>query len=246
MVVLYSVNQPLPLGAPVPLISGRTYRLNFGAASGQASTVRLYFRDKAKTFLEYTLSPYLIKRVSGTAYSEVMLVSGNVGIEEDTDDAINPNLFGVYDASLFGLALMDGAHVPDSVIKSIQAIVPRRGFASTYKVPVLSLSVAAGASVALTNFINGLVYGTKIFYTMAISQDTLGTSPHASYLQLFDAQTGYLIDEVVGAVNSPTKGEFTMPLINNDGLTTDGLSYAYANGDSVAHWFYLFVQGIAP
>lgn len=215
------------------------YRLNPGI---DGCTLNLYDRDLPTTILDMPLDPYETRKISGKAFSKVLLVSGSCGMVGGLEDIVNDVLLGNYSSSLFTSGnSMQGPRVGDSLIQQIESISPRAGFFSTFTAPVLDESVAAAGSLSKTNIIGGVNYGALMYFYMGISQDALGTSPHASYIDLYDNYSGYLIARVKGAINSPLSGKFVFPVPSGGGQNTTGVSYSYLNGDSVAHWFFLHI-----
>lgn len=92
---------------------------------------------------------------------------------------------------------------------------------------ILDESLAAGDSGSSGSV--GAGTGAKVVFSWGISQDTLGTSPHGSYIGLYNGD-GKLIFRVRGAVNPYGSVHFTMD-------SSGSLTVAYENGDSVAHFF---------
>lgn len=103
-------------------------------------------------------------------------------------------------------------------------------------------SVALDASVAAAGTGSGTLVsgqymstGQLLYIQWGISQDTLGTSPHASYIQINDPQDA-VIAKVRGAVNP--YGTLVIRVNVNVSSSTP-YTFSYENGDSVAHWFLL-------
>lgn len=114
----------------------------------------------------------------------------------------------------------------DTLLRSIERIVPRAGVVTT---ATLDLSVAAGEGATVGPY---NIPGSSLFIVQAgISQTTLGTTPHASYLRIADPSGNYPI-YLKGAVVSAIAKKFYSARAGNYNIE-------YLNGDSVAHWFFL-------
>lgn len=86
---------------------------------------------------------------------------------------------------------------------------------------------AAGNGTATYDISQGIDYA---LFVGGISDDALGTSPHASYITVTDGN-GNLMFKIRGALNSP--------FAYRAGPLSGNLKIAWSNGDSVAHWFLL-------
>jgi hypothetical protein len=109
----------------------------------------------------------------------------------------------------------------------LEFIKPTRG--SSQKLIIDAIMAASATGSATYTPYSGLDHA---LFTGGISEDTLGTSPHASYISVTDGN-GNLIFKIRGALNSPFK-------IVAGPLSGD-LTIAWENGDTVAHWFLLNV-----
>jgi hypothetical protein len=107
----------------------------------------------------------------------------------------------------------------------LETIRPSRG--SQGKLVVDESVASAGSGSATYSPSLGIDYA---FFTGGISQDSLGTSPHDSYITVTDGN-GYLMFKIRGALNSPFKIRI--------GPLAGTVNIAWENGDSVAHWFLL-------
>lgn len=120
----------------------------------------------------------------------------------------------------------------DTLLRDLERIVPRNGLvANAYNV----FALAAGNTGNSSGY--SLPLASHVLLQMGISQDALGTSPHASYLTLNDP-TGYALVSVVGAINSPLNIQFYVTKGGN-------YSFVWKNGDSVSHTFFYNFYAVA-
>ena len=112
----------------------------------------------------------------------------------------------------------------------LELIAKARGSANSL---VVDESVASGGSGTGTFTPNEGV--DEALFTGGISQDSLGTSPHDSYISVTDGN-GNLVFKIRGALNSP----FAVKVHGLWGKC----NIAWSNGDSVAHWFQLNIYEV--
>lgn len=122
----------------------------------------------------------------------------------------------------------------DSIWRLIEKLVPQ-GNTNIEQILVDEDVAAAGAGSGSTS---SIPKGAIVHYYGGISQDTLGTSPHASYITLSDFQSN-IVFKSRGALNYVFRGRFRNPV---EGAG----SFAYSNGDSVSHWFLLGIYVEVP
>lgn len=120
----------------------------------------------------------------------------------------------------------------DTILRSIERIVPRNGVVADASAV---FSVAAGTGGSTSNYL--LPIATYVILQMGISQDTLGTTPHASTLALYDPNA-VRVCLVAGAINSPLSVSF---------YVTRGGNYYFGwnNGDTVSHTFFYNLYAVA-
>lgn len=107
----------------------------------------------------------------------------------------------------------------------LESIRPFRGSQNSL---IVDESVAAAGTGSSTYDISqGIDYA---LFTGGISDESNGTSPHASYITVTDGN-GNLMFKIRGAMNTP----FSI----RAGPLSGNLKIAWENGDSVAHWFLL-------
>ena len=121
----------------------------------------------------------------------------------------------------------------ESVMRILEKLSPRYNAAAG---PSFNESLAAGADSTGSFEANP---GDEILIMGGISQDTLGTSPHASYIYIND-KNGATVWNVIGALLPSAVMRFRVPF-QNDAEATQTFTYKAYNGDSVAHYFALNV-----
>lgn len=120
----------------------------------------------------------------------------------------------------------------DTLLRSIERIVPRNGVVANTN---FNESIAAAGSGNIGPY--SLQIGTWVLVQLGISQDALGTSPHASYIKFVDPENSVVI-EAIGAINSPLNEKFYVTRAGN-------YNFSYLNGDSVAHTFFVNMYAVA-
>lgn len=120
----------------------------------------------------------------------------------------------------------------DTILRSIERIVPRGGVLAQATVNESVASAGSGSSGPYS-----LDIATLVYLQLAISQDSLGTSPHDSYIYIEDSSSR-IVYEVVGAVNSPLVAQFYTTV-------SGGYIIKWYNGDSVAHTFFASMYAVA-
>lgn len=186
--------------------------------------VTVVFRDMAVPSYKFNLNGYNIKKIDPKVVKSISVSSSSpqgvivaIGIPWQSYDEI----FG-YNESPVVEPLSN--LTPWRLLETIR---PTRGSNSSL---VVDASVAAAGSGSATFTPNqGIDHAV---FTGGISQDTLGTDPHASYITVTDANEN-LMFKIRGALNSP----FSI----RAGPLAGKISIAWQNGDSVAHWFLLNV-----
>lgn len=142
--------------------------------------------------------------------------------------AVAPGIpYRSYD-SVLGYNLTTGLIQPLTTLtpwRLLETIRPSRG--SQEKLVVDESVASAGSGSATYSPSLGTDYA---LFTGGISQDSLGTSPHDSYITVTDGN-GNLMFKIRGALNSPFKIRI--------GPLAGTVNIAWKNGDSVAHWFLL-------
>ena len=121
----------------------------------------------------------------------------------------------------------------ESVMRLLEKMHPRYNAAAG---PSFSQSLAAGADLTGSFDANP---GDEIIVMGGISQDSLGTTPHASFIYVND-KNGATVWNVIGALLPSAVMKFRCPF-QNDANATQTFSYKAYNGDSVAHYFALNV-----
>lgn len=141
-------------------------------------------------------------------------------------------------ATAFGfLRYTQVARYNESLARLMEKLEPRF---NAFQPVSMSQSIPAGESV--TGSIVGLSAGDLLYIQMAISQDTLGTSPHGSYIFVND-QKGLTTCNVVGALLPTYSGKIRVPYQVN-GTANYTWTYKAYNGDSLAHFFLLNIYGV--
>lgn len=126
----------------------------------------------------------------------------------------------------------NGSH-GQSITRLLEIAAHIGGAASSY----LNQVIASGAADVTANlYVNT---GDMLSIDWAITQDTLGTSPHASYISIKDINTNQML-YALGAGNY-----YGSKYIRHSG-ETGNISMTLHNGDSVSHTFMLAIyRGIA-
>ena len=106
----------------------------------------------------------------------------------------------------------------------------------------ISQSIAAGGADLSGNFT--VVPGDDLIITMAISQISLGTTPHASYIYVDDYLGNTVTNAVGAAIPSLVVKSKAVGITGQYGNAAVTYSYKLHNGDSVAHWFVLNVYRV--
>lgn len=218
---------PLPLGVPIELApSMYFFSVNYQDNNiGGAAEITLVPRAGYSTGNGITKQylPNSAYTIDGRSVKEMIVVIGYVFLVPGINHS--PNVSG----EIGKLDLSSGPAVQpetlDTLMRSVEIIAPRQGEEA---VTALDESVAAGGSGS-GNLLSISTAGSLLFVQLAISQDSLGTSPHASYISVIDPG-GDTILKVRGAVNNPVA-------VYIRAADTGMYTFAYENGDSVAHWF---------
>lgn len=171
--------------------------------------------------------------VDGTLYdgfmidygSATFLVFVNGGIDEMKFRALY-HFLGSNPANQYTLP-----YTSDSLARSIERIAPRNGEAFG---GIGATSIASGGTDLTGTLFTGTA-GDIALFNLSISQDALGTTPHASYVLVTDPNGNNIVQQY-GAMGNGSL-QVVIPL---------GLSGTYKyqahNGDSVTHYF--LVQGL--
>lgn len=180
---------------------------------------------RSQLTVDIAYQPSIIVKLPGKDYSEFSLVTGMGYItygETSHKDVIN------YLAGSSSSMVLAPALTNDTLMRDLEKLAPRRGYVSEGNIDqsIASLGSAASANLSVD------ASGDIVYYVMGISQDTLGTSPHASYIQLKDVVSGVILTRIKGAVVPYAYG-MVRTAAGNDDLVLE----AY-NGDTLAHWFY--------
>lgn len=218
---------PLPLNVPIELApSMYFFSVNYEDNDiGGAAEITLIPRAGYSTGNGITKQylPNSAYTVDGRSVRELIVTVGLVFLVPGVNHA--PNVSG----EIGKLDLSSGPAVQpatlDTLMRSVEIVAPRQGEEA---LTPLDESVASGGSGS-GNLLNVPTAGSLLYIQLAISQDTLGTSPHSSYISIIDPG-GNTIVKVRGAVNSPLSAYIRAAL-------TGTYKYSYENGDSVAHWF---------
>jgi len=123
-------------------------------------------------------------------------------------------------------AQYDLPYTSDTIARSLERVVPRNGESSGG----LALTEIASGGADLTGNLENAEPGDLIIFMLGISQDALGTSPHASYVQAIDP-AGNGMFTVYGAIGGGYSVFYARAGVS--GVWT----YHAHNGDSVTHYF---------
>lgn len=123
----------------------------------------------------------------------------------------------------------------ESLFRLLEKLSPRLSAANPVS---FNGSIAAAGSQTGTLSVNP---GDELVIIGGISQDTLGTSPHASYIYIND-QNAYTLWQIIGAVIPYSTVKVRVPYQDKNVAVT--FAWKAFNGDSVAHWFTLNVYRI--
>lgn len=188
---------------------------------------------------KFTLDNYSTRSWSTENIRYIKVVSGSVR------PLVDETSFGTLrelKSMIFGTIPVDlGSQVipltQNALMRDLELIAPTRETAPL-TAPLLDESVAAAGTGTGTFLASTTYNGSLAYIQMAISDDALGTSPHASYIQILDS-AGNIVAMIKGAVNSPFFGKIQLQSIGQ-------YTYKYLNGDSVAHWFFLSAYVVIP
>ena len=198
----------------------RIQNIDTGLAGNVVVTV--VFRDPSVPSYNFNLNGYNIKKIDPNVIKRISVSKSSPqgilvvpGIPwESYDSVLGYNESPVTDPQ--------GSLTPWRLLECVAA---NRGSLSTL---IVDESVAAAGTGSSTyNISQGIDYA---LFVGGISDDSLGTSPHASYITVTDGN-GNLMFKIRGALNSP----FSI----RAGPLSGNVKIAWANGDSVAHWFLL-------
>lgn len=205
---------------------------------GDATQVTWTMRDGQK--IQVTYQTNSIQFVDGRVYRSVLIQSGKCSLLPGSFPQAAPaDRFGYYR----GTAVTAVNPISnDSLMRSVEHAWPRNNQVS---IASIDESIAAGGTANNTQA-DATPSGSEIYVEMGISQDSLGTSPHASYISLVDTTSGNTLARIKGAVNPYLSMALKIPYANNNTLTSMVLEFQASNGDSVAHWFFAYLWGVIP
>lgn len=172
--------------------------------------------------LTIDVSPNNYEAVDGDLWSQAQAKAGQFLILVGANLFPNTlNFLSGYVSGGSGLSSALGSDNWSRLLEKISSL--RTGSFGNY----VDESVAAAGSGSVTFSVSTPGY---LHVSAGISQDTLGTSPHASYLKLNDPNgstmfglKGAVIPYAMSSLRAPLTGTYTLE---------------WLNGDSVAHWFF--------
>ena len=231
---------PVQNGVPVALHPGIMYELrNYGNASSNTGKCDVTPTEKGRkvglTFGAITISAGGKIRIDGDLYASIQ------GSEDNASTSLQllPGLNG-YDVPYVALAgsylnyysVGQTVYNPVRILELLGSIGAGSGSSSV----ALDESVAsAGSGSGTLTSPTYMQTGQCLHIQWGISQDSLGTSPHGSYI-LVSGPQGETILKVRGAVNPYGKMSIR---VNAHVSSSTPYTFSYENGDSVAHWFLL-------
>lgn len=185
-------------------------------------TVTLSYYDPGVPSFQFTIGGYNVKHIDTSVVKSVA-----VSAKSPQGVLISPGITYQTTDSPLGYNTKDLVQPQDSLTpwRLLETIRPAGGSSGKLIVDESVAAAGTGSGTYTPNL--GIDYA---LFTGGISQDTLGTSPHDSYITVTDGN-GRLMFKIRGALNSPFK-IYIGPLAGT-------VNIAWANGDSVAHWFLL-------
>lgn len=219
---------PVPLNTPIdlkPTDEGTLYvEYNADTDQGQA-TVAFYYRDSPANYWSNDFDCHAGYRLSGKTISKFVVSAGTVvwlpGVSFASEiSTLFGRAYGNKPTSLSNPASLD------TLMRSLERVDPRQGQTAAGIPPT---SIASGGSDLTGDFFTATA-GDFGLFMLGISQDSLGTSPHSSYVIVTDPNGDNIIQQY-GAIGN---GYITalIPL-----AVSGSYSYTCHNGDSVAHYF---------
>lgn len=171
--------------------------------------------------------------LDGSVWHKLSVVSGQVTIYIGIEMGENPTVPLGYDGPPGGP--ISAMQTNNTIGRMLEIIRPINGGGSGIMVDE---SLASAGSGTNTTSFQDLTVGDEVKVVWGMSQDSLGTSPHDSYMSITGGTSGSVYWKARGAVNPYGTYEFRL-------VTTESkLEVAWENGDSVAHWFFLLVMKV--
>lgn len=171
--------------------------------------------------------------LDGSVWHKLSVVSGQITIYIGIEMGSNPTLPLGYEGPSGGsVSTMQTAN---TIGRMLELIRPVQQGNSGLEVDADLAAAATGSDT--TSFTN-VTIGSEIEVIWGMSQDALGTSPHASYMSITGGTSSQLYFKARGAVNPYGSYKFRVATAES------ALDIAWENGDSVAHWFLLFVRRV--
>lgn len=207
---------------PMPYVI-KTYGLK-----GYQDNITFYFRNKEQGSLTFQVGsndPFNVDgRIVEAILYEPATGSPDVAFVYPGIDTTSLLILQTLGKTYSQYSMMKGSDTPFRLLERIAG--NNASLAATVAVDESVAAAGTGSSGSLS-----YSQGDLITFSWGISQDTLGTSPHDSYIGLYNgASTPVLLFRVRGAVNPYGTMRFIM-----DG--SGSVSISWKNGDSVAHWF---------
>ena len=203
----------------------KMYMVKTSGPGGYQDSFTFYFRDSSQGSISFQVGDNDPFKVDGNVVGSILFEpakgsgdSAYIYPGSDTMAILSQQTLGrTYKQS----AGMSGPDTPFRVLEKIGGI---NGYYANTLVVDESVASAGSGSDTLD-----VLQGEKVIYTWGISQDSLGTSPHDSYIELL-SENGALVHKARGAVNPYGVLEFIAERVSP-------MTIKYVNGDSVAHWF---------
>jgi hypothetical protein len=171
--------------------------------------------------------------LDGSIWHKLSVVSGQVTIYIGINMGENPTAPLGYEGPSSGA--LSTMKTNNTIGRMLELIRPVTNGNSVLEVDA---SLAAAASGSDTTGFQTVTVGTEVEVIWGMSQDSLGTSPHASYMSIIGGTSDQVYFKARGAVNPYGTYRFRVYTAES------ALNIAWENGDSVAHWFLLFVRRV--
>ena len=221
---------------PVPLPSytkGQEAQLPSGKSTVWAlydSFINLY----STTYGDYQTEVHAGQKLilDGSIWRKISVASGQITIYIGIEMGPNPTVPLGYEGPSGGS--VSTMQTVNTIGRMLELIRPINGGNSNVEVDA---SLAAAASGSDTTSFQNITVGTEIEVIWGMSQQSLGTSPHASYMSI-TGKSGQVYFKARGAVNPYGSYRFIVAEAESN------LDIAWENGDSVAHWFLLLVRRV--